>query len=100
MKCRLLFIGLFLYLYGGAQKVNQCGIIIPPKSTKSTFSSVYEARDYLNTMLDTIHWQENFAIQEQNGINNAYATIIRNKRYIIYYCCPTKNSIKIPTIQY
>lgn len=84
MKCRLLFVGLFLYLAGGAQKVNQCGIIIPPKSTKSTFSSVYEARDYLNTMLDTIHWQENFTIQEQNGINNAYATIIRNKRYIIY----------------
>lgn len=84
MKCRLLFLGLFLYLYGGAQKVNQCGIIIPPKSTKSTFNSVYEARDYLNTMLDTIHWQENFTIQEQNGINNAYATIVRNKRYIIY----------------
>lgn len=84
MKYRFLFIGLFVCLYGGAQKVNQCGIIIPPKSYKSTFSSVYEARDYLNTMLDTIHWQENFTIQEQNGINNAYATIIHNKRYIIY----------------
>jgi hypothetical protein len=35
-------------------------------------------------MLDSINWKENFTIQEQNGINNAYATIIRNKRYIIY----------------
>ncbi len=35
-------------------------------------------------MLDSINWKENFNIQEQNGINNAYATIIRNKRYIIY----------------
>ena len=84
MKCKLLFLGLFFYLYGGAQKVNQCGIIIPPKSLKSDFSSVYEARDYLNTMLDSIHWQENFTVQEQNGINNAYATIVQNKRYIIY----------------
>lgn len=84
MKFKLLLLGLFLYLYGDAQKVNQCGIIIPPKSSKSTFSSVYEARDYLNTMLDSIRWEENFTVQEQNGINNAYATIIRNKRYIIY----------------
>lgn len=84
MKYRLLFVGLFLYLYGGAQRINQCGIIIPPKSIKSTFSSVYEARDFLKTMLDTIRWQENFTVQEQNGINNAYATIVRNKRYIIY----------------
>ena len=84
MKYRLLFVGLFLYLYCGAQRINQCGIIIPPKSIKSTFSSVYEARDFLKTMLDTIRWQENFTVQEQNGINNAYATIVRNKRYIIY----------------
>ena len=67
-----------------AQKVNQCGIIIPPKSLQSNFASVYEARDYINTMLDSINWKENFTIQEQNGINNAYATIIRNRRYIIY----------------
>ena len=67
-----------------AQRVNQCGIIIPPKSLQSNFASVYEAGDFINTMLDSINWKENFAIQEQNGINNAYATIIRNKRYIIY----------------
>ena len=67
-----------------AQQVNQCGIIIPPKPLKSDFSSVYEAKGYVNTMLDSINWKENFTLQEQNGINNAYATIIRNKRYIIY----------------
>lgn len=84
MKLKLFFLGLFIYHFAGAQKVNQCGIIIPPKSLQSNFSSVYEARDYVNTMLDSINWKENFTIQEQNGINNAYATIIRNKRYIIY----------------
>jgi hypothetical protein len=67
-----------------AQQVNQCGIIVPPKTLKSSFASVYQARDYINTMLDSINWKENFRIREQNGINNAYATIIQNTRYIIY----------------
>ena len=67
-----------------AQRVNQCGIIIPPQRISSTFSSVYEAREYVNTMLDSINWKENFVVREQNGINNAYATIIRNQRYIVY----------------
>jgi hypothetical protein len=35
-------------------------------------------------MLDTIQWKENFYIREENGIQNAYATIIRNARWIIY----------------
>jgi hypothetical protein len=35
-------------------------------------------------MLDTIQWQENFSIREQNGIRNAYATIINRVRWIIY----------------
>jgi deoxyhypusine synthase len=35
-------------------------------------------------MLDSINWKQNFNLREQNGINNAYATIIRNQRYIIY----------------
>ena len=84
MKTTFVFI-LLLYAYvSHAQRVNQCGIIIPPKSLKTNFESVYEAREYINTMLDSINWKENFTIQEQNGINNAYATIIRNRRYIIY----------------
>ena len=84
MKHLIVFLALFNSLSLAAQRVNQCGIIIPPKSATSNFQSVYEAREYINTMLDSINWKENFTIQEQNGINNAYATIIRNRRYIIY----------------
>ncbi|RYZ62391.1 MAG: hypothetical protein EOO14_02415 [Chitinophagaceae bacterium] len=85
MKQGLLIFALTLSLFAGAQqRVNQCGIIIPPKSARSNFSSVYEAGDYIRTMLGHINWQENFQIQEQNGINNAYAAIIRNQRYIVY----------------
>jgi hypothetical protein len=78
MKQLILLIGLFIYHLAGAQNVNQCGIIIPPRSVASKFQSVYEARDYVNNILQSINWQENFSIQEQNGINNAYATIVRN----------------------
>jgi Peptidase family M48 len=68
-----------------AQRTNSCGFVIPPKSLlRSNFKSVYEAADIVKNMLDTIKWKENFTLQEQNGINNAYATIIRNKRWIVY----------------
>jgi hypothetical protein len=67
------------------QRVNQCGYIIPKKSIfRTNFKSVYEARDVVTRMLDTIKWRENFTLQEKNGIQNAYATIINNKRWIIY----------------
>jgi len=84
MKALFVLLGLSFYMGVSAQRVNQCGIIIPPPSTQSKFQSVYEAGEYINTMLDSINWRQNFNLQEQNGINNAYATIIRNKRYIIY----------------
>jgi hypothetical protein len=85
MKRFLLIITLFSCLTGAAQRINQCGIIVPPQRVgSSSFSSVYEAGGYIETMLDSINWKENFLIREQNGINNAYATIIRNKRYIVY----------------
>ncbi|MDQ3844151.1 MAG: M48 family metalloprotease [Bacteroidota bacterium] len=84
MKTIYLFATLFICFFGRAQRTNQCGIIIPPQSIKSNFQSVYEAGEYIQTMLDSINWKENFLIREQNGINNAYATIIRNQRYIIY----------------
>ncbi len=84
MKQACLLIAFFIYYNVPAQNVNGCGIIVPPRSVQSNFQSVYEARDYINTMLDSINWKENFSVQEQNGINNAYATIIRNQRYIVY----------------
>ncbi len=69
---------------GEAQKVTGCGFKVPPRSLKSKFSSVYEARDLVKTMLESISWKENFNIREDNGIRNAYATIINNARWIIY----------------
>jgi len=80
---------LALFLFTGsltvmAQKENNCGFIVPSASLRSDFASVYEAGSYINTMLDRINWQENFQLREQNGINNAYATIIGNQRYIVY----------------
>lgn len=84
MKLKFVFLSLFIYQFSVAQRVNQCGIIVPPKSLQTNFQSVYEAEQYINTMLDKINWKENFLLQEQNGINNAYATIMRNQRYIIY----------------
>ena len=67
-----------------AQKENNCGFIIPPTSLRSDFANTYEASSYINTMLSSINWQENFQVREQNGINNAYATILRGQRYIVY----------------
>jgi Peptidase family M48 len=67
------------------QKVNQCGYIIPKRPLfRNNFQSVYEARDIVKSMLDTIKWKENFSIREQNGSNNAFATVISGKRWIIY----------------
>lgn len=84
MKQLLFSVTIFLAQLASAQRVNQCGFIIPPANTQSNFQSVYEAGAYVDRMLDSINWQENFNIREQAGINNAYATIIRNPRYIIY----------------
>ena len=70
---------------GHAQRITGCGFIVPPRSIlKTNFKSVYEARDILKNMLDTIQWKENFNLREENGIQNAYATIINNARWIIY----------------
>jgi hypothetical protein len=81
---------LLLVLFTGmgfavAQQVNNCGFKIPPRSAlRSNFQSVYEAQEIVKNMLDTIRWKENFRLKEENGINNAYATVIRNIRWIIY----------------
>jgi hypothetical protein len=78
---------LFLLLlnFAEAQKrVTPCGYIIPPKSLKSSFQSVYEAKTVIKAMLDTIQWKENFNLKEQNGIQNAYATISNGQRWIVY----------------
>ena len=85
MKKLLLAILIFGSSIGAmAQTSNDCGFIIPPSSIRSNFASTYEARSYIDQMLNQIDWQQNFQVREQNGINNAYATIIRNQRYIVY----------------
>ena len=85
MKNFILTIFLFSStLVATAQHTNQCGIIIPPKSLRSNFASVYEAGGYINNISNRINWNQNFQVREQNGINNAYATIIGNQRYIVY----------------
>jgi hypothetical protein len=85
MKKLILLILLTASMAGQAQKITGCGFKVPPRSLlKSNFSSVYEAKDILKNMLDSIKWKENFNVREQNGIRNAYATILQNTRWIIY----------------
>jgi hypothetical protein len=69
-----------------AQKVTTCGYIIPPKQPRlaNNFKSVYEATQVVNTMKDVIKWEANFQLKEQNGIQNAYATIIGGQKWIVY----------------
>ncbi len=67
-----------------SQRVTPCGYIIPPRSLKNSFKSVYEAKQIVSTMLDAIQWKENFYLKEQNGIQNAYATISGGQRWIVY----------------
>jgi hypothetical protein len=73
-----------LSIISHAQKITPCGYKIPPRSLKSSFQSVYEAKQVVNTMLDVIQWKENFNLREQNGIQNAYATISQGRRFIVY----------------
>ena len=80
----LLLLSCIIALTCEAQRITGCGFKIPPRSLRSNFSSVYEAKDILQNMLNTINWQENFNVREQNGIQNAYATIINRARWIIY----------------
>ncbi|MDX1954630.1 MAG: hypothetical protein SFU20_03800, partial [Chitinophagaceae bacterium] len=76
---------LALHFSASSQKVNGCGFKVPPRSLlKTRFASVYEARDIIRNMLDTIKWKENFSVRESNGIQNAYATIIQGVRWIVY----------------
>ncbi|MBS1753227.1 MAG: M48 family metalloprotease [Ferruginibacter sp.] len=76
---------IFAFVNTQAQKrVTGCGYIIPPKSMVANFQSVYEAKEIVDEMLQKINWNENFRLQERNGIQNAYATIINNMRWIVY----------------
>ncbi len=85
-RCFLIILLFASAIIADAQlKVNGCGFKVPPRSLlRNNFQSVYEAKQILQNMLDTIKWKENFSVKEQNGIRNAYATIINKVRWIIY----------------
>lgn len=84
MKKLVLLLLLVINITAEAQQITGCGFKVPPRSLKTNFSSTYEAKAIVNSMLDNIKWDENFNIREQNGIRNAYATIINNARWIVY----------------
>ncbi len=67
-----------------AQKTTGCGFKVPPRSLRTSFASVYEAKSIIAGIADSIKWGENFSVREQNGIRNAYATIINKVRWIVY----------------
>ncbi len=82
----LILMAVSIVSFAQQKRMNQCGFIIPDNVylPPTRFASVYEARDILQNMLDTINWKENFRVREQNGINNAYATIQNGQRWIVY----------------
>ncbi len=84
MKKLVLLLLLVINIAAEAQQITGSGFKVPPRSLKTNFSSTYEAKAIVNSMLDNIKWDENFNIREQNGIRNAYATIINNARWIVY----------------
>lgn len=75
---------------------NRCGIKLPSKnvldqikakhsSRMHSFRSVDEAANYIARIVDKVpDWQQNFVVQERNGINNAYAHISGGRRMITY----------------
>jgi hypothetical protein len=80
----LLFIVVTISNAINAQRVTPCGYIIPPRSIKMSFKSTYEAKEVVNSMLTKISWNQNFNLKEQNGIQNAYATMSGGQRWIVY----------------
>jgi hypothetical protein len=80
-----LFFVVIIFATALAQRVTPCGYIIPPRSLKNSFQSTYEAKQVVNSMLAIIKWaDQNFNLREQNGIQNAYATISGGQRLIVY----------------
>jgi hypothetical protein len=86
LKRTLLLVAFVAVIFAAAiaQRVTPCGYIIPPRSLRNSFQSTYEAKQVVNTMLDVIQWKENFNLKEQNGIQNAYATMSGSQRWIVY----------------
>lgn len=81
---RIVLLLLFCSHLTFAGQINQCGILTPLPSALYSYQSSYDAGAYVRTILDSLNWKQNFTLQEEKGINNAYATIVGNQRVIIY----------------
>lgn len=67
-----------------ARPTNQADANPQQVSSKENSLTVYETGRLIRTILDTLQWKANFIIMEKAGLNNAYATILNGRRYIIY----------------
>lgn len=95
MKKRIL-LSLFILLPWLSQaQYNRCGILIPSQtsinkvkdrqSSVNSFVSIDEAANYIKRIVAQVpDWEQNFVLQEKNGINNAYAHIYNGRRFITY----------------
>jgi hypothetical protein len=84
MKRRIVLFLLLCSHLTFASQTNQCGKVALRSLALNNFQSSYDAGAYIRTILDSLNWKQNFTLQEDKGINNAYATIVGNKRVIIY----------------
>lgn len=94
MKKHILLLLLLVPWFAQAQ-YNRCGIRIPSKSaidkvkdkysSTHSFRSIDEAANYIKRIVEVVpDWQQNFVVEEKNGINNAFAHIKNSRRYITY----------------
>ncbi|WP_157558540.1 M48 family metalloprotease [Microscilla marina] len=95
MKKQILLSLLILMPWLSQAQYNHCGILIPSQksinkvkdkpSSINSFISIDEAANYIKRIVKQVpDWQQNFVLQERNGINNAYAHIQNGKRFITY----------------
>lgn len=92
---KILFIALLVLPLLSQAQYNDCGLRVLSRrsldkvkqkySTMHSFRSVDEAANYIARIVEKVpDWQQNFVVQERNGINNAYAHIKNGRRYITY----------------
>jgi hypothetical protein len=95
MKKQVLLSLFILLPWLGQAQYNRCGMLIPSQqsinkvkerqSSVNSFVSIDEAANYIRRIVDQIpDWEQNFVLQEKNGINNAYAHVQNGKRFITY----------------
>ncbi|OJJ18512.1 hypothetical protein BKI52_23145 [marine bacterium AO1-C] len=96
MKKNIILLSLIMLPWLAQAQYNRCGIKLPSKNVLEklkhqhsnrmhSFRSVDEAANYISRIVDEVpDWEQNFVVQERNGINNAYAHISGGRRMITY----------------